>query len=355
MNKSSKRWKVFVIVLCMLFTMTPATVFADDLGDLPAANQSDQQLPANSVPGGDGDPDNPDPDPDNPDPDPDNPDPDPDNPDNSGDLGDQTGGEEKEKPQEKIEYITKDVNNFLPSSAGDPYIKIEAWKKCEVEHIDFKGKDVVLGVDASLTTDLTGLDMMFVEDGIFYLKAHAFLPENTLPERRERIDYRTMENSGYCTITPGDIVDYNLLKERIREVEDLYECNVIAIATDPYNITATMQELADEYEVILLKQSYSVLSAPIKQFRDDVYKGIIKYEKNKLLDWCMGNTTTVIGRASGDILLNKLNKNKTRIDMVVAAIFAYSQLYTPEEKPKELTADYINSFYSKMGAKNEKD
>lgn len=30
MKKSSRRWKVFVIVLCMLFTMTPATVFADE-------------------------------------------------------------------------------------------------------------------------------------------------------------------------------------------------------------------------------------------------------------------------------------------------------------------------------------
>ncbi|HYE69667.1 MAG TPA: DUF5979 domain-containing protein [Anaerovoracaceae bacterium] len=35
MKKSSRRWKVFVIVLCMLFTMTPLAVFADDPADPP--------------------------------------------------------------------------------------------------------------------------------------------------------------------------------------------------------------------------------------------------------------------------------------------------------------------------------
>lgn len=260
----------------------------------------------------------------------------------------------KAKPQEKEEYITKDMNNFLPSNAGEPYIKLEAWKKCEVEHIDFTGKNVVIGVDASLTTDLTALDIMYKENGIYHLKAHAFLPENTLPDRREKIDYRMMQSLGYCTITPGDIVDYNLLKERIRGIENKYKCHVIIIATDPYNITATMQELAKEFDVVLLKQTYSVLSPAIKQFRDDVYKGIVKYEKNALLDWCMSNTTTVEGRTTGDILLNKVNKNKSRIDLVMGGIFAYSQLFIEEDKPPKLSEDYINNFYAKFGGKNEK-
>jgi len=257
------------------------------------------------------------------------------------------------KPQEKIEYITKDMNNFLPSNAGEPYIKFEAWKKCEVETVDFTGKDVAVGIDASLTTDLTGLSIMYMENGVFYLKAHSFLPENTLPDRREKIDYRTMQDMGNCTITPGDIVDYNLLKDRIRGIEDKYKCHVKIIATDPYNVTATMQELAKEFDVVLLKQTYSTLSPAIKQFRDDVYKGIVKYEKNKLLDWCMSNTTTVEGRTTGDILLNKVNKNKTRIDMVMASVFAYSQLFVQENKLPELSEDYINSFYAKFGGKNE--
>ncbi|WMI80913.1 terminase large subunit [Anaerotignum sp. MB30-C6] len=260
----------------------------------------------------------------------------------------------KLKPQEKLEYITKNMNNFLPSNSGDPYIKFDAWKKCRVESVDFEGKEVIVGVDASLTIDLTGMTIMYEENGVYYLKSHAFLPENTLEERREKIDYHKMQGLGHCTITPGDIVDYNLLKERIRGIEDKYKCKVKAIATDPYNIIATMQELAEEYDVIVLKQSYSVLSPSIKQFRDDVYKGIVKYEKNSLLDWNMSNTATVTGRTSGDILLNKVNKNKTRIDMVMATIFSYSQLFN-QEKKVEYTEDYIKDFYGGFGVEKEEN
>ena len=131
----------------------------------------------------------------------------------------------------------------------------------------------------------------------------------------------------------------------------MYRCRIRCIVSDPYNITATMQKLSENYDVILLKQSYSVLSPPIKGFRDDVYLGNIKYEKNTLLDWCMSNTTTIIGRASGDVLLNKVNKNKSRIDLVVAAVFGYSQLYLDVAPP--YTEDDINDFFKRAGGLQE--
>lgn len=244
-------------------------------------------------------------------------------------------------PSAMKEFRIKILNERLSGYSGETYIDFEAWKKCEVDKINLKNKEIIVSVDASLTTDLTAINIMYKEDGKYYLKAHAFLPENTLPNRREKIDYRQMERMGYCTITKGDIVDYNLIEDYIRNIENKYSCKIKCIVTDPFNITATMQKLSNDYDVILLKQSYSVLSPPIKQFRDDVYKKLIKYEKNKLLCWCMSNTTTVIGRASGDILLNKVNKNKSRIDLVVASIFAYSQLYL--ENNKQSADEYFTS------------
>lgn len=252
------------------------------------------------------------------------------------------------KPSAKIEFITKDMNNFLKSETGEFYIDFKAWEKCRVDSINLKGKEVVVSVDASLTTDLTAVDIMFEENGEYYIKAHGFLPRNTLPNRREKIDYEQLQMSGCCTITPGDIVDYNLLEEYIRNIEAEHKCKIKCIATDPYNITATMQKLSENYDVILLKQSYSSLSPSIKQFRDDVYLGKIHYEKNKLLDFCMSNTTTILGRASGDILLNKVNRNKSRIDLVVAATFGYSQLYLEPVTAPPLTEDYINTFFAKL-------
>ncbi|AOY76909.1 terminase large subunit [Clostridium formicaceticum] len=249
-------------------------------------------------------------------------------------------------PSAMKEFRIKILNERLSGYSGETYIDFETWKKCQVDRIDLEGAEVVVEVDASLTTDLSAINIMYKENNMYYLISHAFLPENTLPSRREKIDYRQMERQGYCTITKGSIVDYNVLEEYIRNIEIKHKCKIRYIATDPFNIVATMQKLSEDYDVILLKQSYSVLSPPIKQFRDDVYKGLISYQKNTLLDWNMSNTTTVIGRSSGDILLNKVNKNKSRIDLVVASIFAYSQLYLEEnlvDLNKVITDEYLSS------------
>lgn len=104
-----------------------------------------------------------------------------------------------------------------------------------------------------------------------------------------------------------------------------------------------MESLANDYEVIMLKQTYSNLSAPTKAFRDDVYKRNIMYQKNRLLDWCVSNAVLMKGK-SEDVMLAKENKNKQRIDLLVASTFCYSQLYLLDSKINinEVTNDYLD-------------
>ncbi len=248
-----------------------------------------------------------------------------------------------EKPSERAEFLTKHMNIFVNDIKEDPYIVFDRWKKCEVKKIDLQGKEVAVGVDLSLTTDLTAVDILYKEDGKYYIKAHAFLPENSINTRREKIDYRQMAELDYCTITKGDIVDYNLVESHIRSIEETYNCKIKVIVSDPFNAVQMMQSLAEDYEVILIKQTYGNLSPPLKSFRNDVYLGNVVYEENKLLDWNMSNATTVTGRTTDDILLAKVNKNKHRIDMVMAAIFAYSKIYLDDTELNinEITKDYL--------------
>jgi len=133
------------------------------------------------------------------------------------------------------------------------------------------------------------------------------------------------------------------VEEYIRSIESNYKCKIKCIVSDPFNAMQMMESLSKDYEVILLKQTYSNLSPAIKQFRDDIYLGKVFYENNKLLDWCMSNTTTIKGRTTDDILLAKENKNKTRIDLVVASIFCYTQLYLQVNSINinEVTDDYL--------------
>lgn len=251
------------------------------------------------------------------------------------------------KPTEKVEYITKDMNNFLQNESEVTYLDVKEWKKYSIPKIDLKGKEVVVGCDFAISLDLNAISIMYKENDIYYLIAKGFLPKDTLSERREKIDYVSYERMGYCELMEGRIANYNRIEEYIRSIESTYNCKIKYIVSDPYNALQMMNNLAQDYEVIMLKQTYTSLSPSIKAFRDDVYNGKIIYQENKLLDYCVSNAVEVRAKVTEDILLAKENKNKQRIDLLMSSIFAYSQLYLEEEKII-LTEDYINNFFDKL-------
>ena len=245
------------------------------------------------------------------------------------------------KPQEQTEFLTKHMNIFVNSDQDEPYLIYDEWIKCRVDDIDFTGKEVVVGVDLSITTDLTAVSIMYKENGKYYCMSRGFLPKDTLNNRREKIDYRQMERMGYCTLTDGLTVNYNTVEQYIRSIESTYNCKIKSIVSDPFNAKQMMENLSSDYEVVLIKQTYTNLSAPTKEFRNEVYNSNIYYKENKLLDWNISNCSLEVGKAE-DVMLKKKNKNKMRIDMAVVLIFAFKELYLTENKVdlnKKILAD----------------
>lgn len=235
-----------------------------------------------------------------------------------------------EMASKQASFRTKNLNQWLQSSGEDKYIDYELWKKCGVNEIDFKGKEVIVAIDASLTTDLTAISIMYKENNNYYVKAIGFLPEESLKNRREKFDYRLSAEMGECHITEGYIVDYNYLEEYIRAIPAKYGCTIKEISFDPYNMTQTAQRLADTFDVVEIKQNYYNLSHPTKTFREQVYLGNVYYEKSKLFDWCISNCSTVKDRSENEMITKK-NKNNMRIDLVASTIFAFKQAYSIEE------------------------
>lgn len=231
----------------------------------------------------------------------------------------------KVKTSEQAEYLTKNMNIFLETNELNRYINIDYWKKCRVDKIDFSGKNVMVGLDLSVTTDLTAVSIMYKENGIIYCQSHGFLPEESLAKRRENIDYRQYERLGYCDIHEGMTVNYTKVEEYIRNIEEKFNCTIEFIITDPTNAKEMVERLEKDYDVIKLKQTYTNLSPATKEFRKKIYDGQVKYEKNELLDWNINNAITTKGK-SDDEMLAKEDKNKQRIDMVAVLIFAYTQL-----------------------------
>ena len=251
-------------------------------------------------------------------------------------------------PSAMLEFRIKILNERLTVNKNESYLDFNKWRKCRVNKIDFKGKNVVVALDLSVDLDLTSVSIAYKENNKVYAKSHGFLPKGNLNKRRENIDYYKYSSLGYCTLHEGDTVNYNKVEEYIRNIESEYNCKIDYIIADPYNCKQISENLASDYNVIMLRQSYNNLSPATQQLKYDVYNENFFYEKNELLDWCVTNAVLNVGK-SGHIMLAKdvSTKNKKRIDLLATIIFCYTQLlennsYDSVEALEEFTKIWSN-------------
>lgn len=237
-----------------------------------------------------------------------------------------------ENPKIMKNLLIKQFNVPQKTSEDNSYLVMDKWKVNAVDKIDFEGKEVHIGVDLSLTTDISSVSMMYKEDGKYYVKSVGFIPEDSLSKRREKFDYRLSASKGELFIREGMIVDYDFIENYIRNIEKQYKCKIKTINFDPYNAVNMMLSLSNDYEVVEIRQSMTNLSAPTKEFRNEVYLGNVIYEKSMLFDWCVSNAITRIDKSENEML--DKSKSKNRIDLLVASIFAFKSAYEIEEKPK---------------------
>ncbi|WP_341349937.1 terminase TerL endonuclease subunit [Clostridium sartagoforme] len=101
---------------------------------------------------------------------------------------------------------------------------------------------------------------------------------------------------------------------------------------DPTYSELLVNELQDDFDIVVLKQTYTQLSRYTLRFRDLVYEEKVKYEKNNVLDYCVACAKVSEGKG-GDIMIAKNRKNKwERIDLLVTLIFCYVEFYSEKKK-----------------------
>lgn len=238
------------------------------------------------------------------------------------------------KSPEKLQlFLTKNLNMWLSQDALVSYLDFNDWRAYQEEKIDFKGKDVIIGVDMSKSTDLTGVVMVAKEDdGDLLIKAKAFLPKEVInmKEISDKLPYSSyaQDERDWLGVTEGKFVDQKTVEEYIRSIEEVHGCKIKSVAFDSWGALYLMSSLSEDYEVIDVKMSYKNFSPAIKKFREKVYEGKVKHEYNPILNFCVANAV-VKEDTQENILLDK-KKSPNRIDLIVAAIIGYSEWFQEE-------------------------
>lgn len=218
-------------------------------------------------------------------------------------------------------FLTKHCNIIYQGLGTESFIDITEVQKCKVAKIDWKGKQVYLGVDLSMTNDNCAVAMASVDDDNNILAdVIAFIPEGRIEEKNqfERIDYREFIRAMKCIACGNKVVDYSVIEDFVFGIEEKYGVTIMAIGYDKWNALSSAQKWSKKYNCVEIRQHSDTLHSPTKLLQEKILSGEFQYEPNKLLEINFENA-----RCTYDTNMNKYvtkKKSNGKVDMVVALI-----------------------------------
>jgi phage terminase large subunit-like protein len=127
-----------------------------------------------------------------------------------------------------------------------------------------RGRRCYVGMDLSSTKDLTALVAVFPDEDGFDVLAQFFVPKDSIRERanRDRVPYDEWAKQGFLVATPGNVVDYEYIRQTLKDWAA--EFAIRSIAFDPWNATDLVTRLQDQdgFTCVPMRQGFSSLSAP---------------------------------------------------------------------------------------------
>lgn len=230
-------------------------------------------------------------------------------------------------------YLCKHNNILYRGIGAEGYIDIDYVRRCKSK-IDigwWRGRKVYVGMDLSLSDDNTAVSFITEEDGIIYYNGICFIPKDRVEwkSEREKLDYRARCKAGECIFCGDDVIDYGVVEDYIKNIENEYGVEIVQIGYDRWNALSTVQKLEKAgYECVEVKQHSSVLHSPTKLLKEKILKQQFRYDGNRLLEINFENA-----RCTEDTNLNKyVNKKKStgKVDMI-ASLLCAMYLYEQEQ------------------------
>jgi phage terminase large subunit-like protein len=206
------------------------------------------------------------------------------------------------------------------------WIQMPAWDACRQSAASLHGRRCYVGMDLSSTKDLTALVAVFPDEDGFDVLPVFFVPAENMRERstRDRVPYEQWAREGYLDATPGNVVDYEYIRRRLREWADDYQVQTIAF--DPWNATDLVTRLQEQdgFTCVPMRQGFNSLAAPTKALEKAILSKTLRHDGHPILRWNIGNVS-VETDAPGNIKISK-KVSTERIDGVAALVMAVDQM-----------------------------
>ncbi len=226
-------------------------------------------------------------------------------------------------PSRRENFVTKHCNIIYQGIGTESFIDVNDVQECKVKKIQWRGRQVYVGVDLAMTNDNCSVAMAALDDDTNILcDVIAFIPEGRIEEKSksERVDYDRFIKELKCVACGHKTVDYAVIEEFVFELEKEYGVTVLGIGYDRYNALSSAQKWSEKYNTVQIRQHSDTLHPATKLLYEKIVNKEFQYEENKLLEINFENARCVY-----DTNLNRyISKKKSRgkVDMVMAILNA---------------------------------
>ena len=237
----------------------------------------------------------------------------------------QLAREAQERPGEREAFRQLHLNVWLDHSA-DPFVDMLIYDEGSfpVDPDEMEDQPCWIGVDLSAVSDLTAVVAAWRNGDGYIVHPWFFCPEDNLRGRADRdgVPYPEWAEQGHIIPTPGEVIDYRIVEDHIRELCARFDVHEIAF--DPHmarNMLNNLQE--DGFPAVEMRQGWVTMAPAIKELERAILGRRLIHGGHPVLRWNFENIA-IHTDAAGNKAFHK-GKSKDRIDGAVAAAMAISR------------------------------
>ena len=240
--------------------------------------------------------------------------------------------EARQNPADEVAFRWLRLNQWVGSTVSWIADSIVAKGYSDINDASLRGKECYGGLDLSSSDDITALALVFPQGDKYVLKLFCWLPEENLlrKERRTGFPYSTWKAKGYLETTPGNVIDYAYIENKIIELSKMY--HIREIGFDRWGSNMLVERLEEEgITVVPIGQGFKDMTNPTRELYTQLMKGNIRYD-NHIFRWQCSNVAIDTDPAGNQKITKKRSKGK--VDAVIATVMALDRC-TRQEQQKE--------------------
>lgn len=238
-------------------------------------------------------------------------------------------------PSEESAFKQFYLNLWVAAAAK--WLNRAAWDSCgkfPVLFDELKGRECFTGLDLSNRSDMTAHVLVFpFEDDVYKVLCRFWIPERYARKRDKTAGTKYLEwaRKGLVTLTEGDVIDYDLIKQSV--IDDSKTFRIKKINMDPWNATQIALQLqAKHLKVEMMRQGSQSMNEPVKYLGVLLAKDQLHHGDVAALNWQADNAVTVRD-SYGNVRFDK-ESSAEKIDGLVALAMGLAGAILAKPKTK---------------------